>query len=72
MVVSNLQAEITQAGQEVTYKPEGQRLMMIVPVGRSTGTGKYGDSAVWGCLVSYFRGRDYLTSKAPSFVEGRG
>lgn len=70
-VVNNLAYDITRDGTQIRYTPEEERKMMIVPIGASTGTGQLGNWVVPGCLVWYFKGRDFLTYKAPSFVYGK-
>lgn len=70
-VVGNLAYDITGEGTQIKYTPEEERKMMIVPIGTSTGTGQFGNWVVPGCLVWYFKGKDFLTYKAPSFVYGK-
>lgn len=70
-VVNNLVYDITREGTQTKYTPEEEPQMMIVPIGASTGTGQLRNWLVPGCLVWYFKGKDFLIYKAPSFVYGK-
>jgi apoptosis-inducing factor 2 len=39
-----------------------------VPVGQSMGTGHLGGWSLFGCLVWFFKGKDFLTYEAPQFL----
>ncbi|KAL2867591.1 NAD(P)/FAD-dependent oxidoreductase [Aspergillus lucknowensis] len=69
-VAANIVEAIEKRGQVRTYSPEAQKKMMVVPVGQSTGAGHVGGWTLFGCLVWYFKGRDFLTYKAYSFLRG--
>jgi NADH dehydrogenase FAD-containing subunit len=72
IVASNIAASIRDDTSLATYSAEAQKKMMVVPVGQSTGTGHIGGWTLWGCLVWYFKGRDFLTYKASEFLRGEG
>jgi NADH dehydrogenase FAD-containing subunit len=69
-VVANIMWAIERRGKVRMYSADSQKKMMVVPVGQSTGTGHIGGWTLFGCLVWYFKGRDYLTYKAPKFLRG--
>lgn len=69
-VVANIVGTIEKRGQVRTYSADAQKKMMVVPVGQSTGTGHVGGWTLLGCLVWFFKGRDFLTYKAPKFLRG--
>lgn len=69
-VLANMKTSITQRGKLVSYSAEVQRKMMVVPVGDSTGTGQFGSWTLWGFLVWYFKGKDFLAYKAPGYLMG--
>lgn len=70
-VASNIVAAIEKSPQVATYSAETQRKMMVVPVGQSTGTGHVGGWTLFGCLVWFFKGKDFLTYEAPKFLRGQ-
>ncbi|KAJ5591706.1 uncharacterized protein N7459_002075 [Penicillium hispanicum] len=70
-VASNIAAAIEQNSQIMTYSTEAQKKMMVVPVGQSTGTGHLGGWTLFGCLVWFFKGKDFLTYEAPKFLRGQ-
>lgn len=70
-VASNIAAAIDEMDRVVTYSAEVQKKMMVVPVGQSTGTGHLGRWMLFGCLVWFFKGKDFLTYKAPKFLRGQ-
>ncbi|GIJ92394.1 hypothetical protein Asppvi_011376 [Aspergillus pseudoviridinutans] len=69
-VVANLKKDLTGEGSVSVYRPGDQIRVMVIPVGRYTGTGLLGNWKMCGFMVSFFKGRDFLTSKAASFIEG--
>lgn len=71
-VAVNIAASIRNDTRLATYSAEAQKKMMIVPVGQSTGTGHLDGWTVWGSLVWFFKGKDFLTYKAPKFLRGKG
>lgn len=70
-VASNIAAAIERNSRIVTYSAEAQKKMMVVPVGQSTGTGHLGGWTLFGCLVWFFKGKDFLTYEAPKFLRGQ-
>ncbi|KAJ5692278.1 hypothetical protein N7462_001701 [Penicillium macrosclerotiorum] len=70
-VASNIVAAIEQSSRIMTYSTEAQKKMMVVPVGQSTGTGHLGSWTLFGCLVWFFKGKDFLTYEAPKFLQGQ-
>ncbi|OJJ07619.1 hypothetical protein ASPVEDRAFT_88859 [Aspergillus versicolor CBS 583.65] len=70
-VASNIVAAIEKRAQVATYSAEAQRKMMVVPVGQSTGTGHVGGWTLFGVLVWFFKGKDFLTYEAPKFLRGQ-
>ncbi|KAL2835373.1 hypothetical protein BJY01DRAFT_223787 [Aspergillus pseudoustus] len=70
-VASNLAAAIAKKNHVSTYSAEAQKKMMVVPVGQSTGTGHLGGWTLFGCLVWFFKGKDFLTYEAPKFLRGQ-
>lgn len=69
-VSSNLKRDITGSGELTAYLPEHELNAMLVPIGKSTGTGVIAGWRVWGFLVSFLKGRDFMVGKAASFVAG--
>ncbi|KAL2010676.1 hypothetical protein VTN00DRAFT_6483 [Thermoascus crustaceus] len=67
VVVANLKAEIMGQQKRATYQ-SSDKLMVIVPVGKSGGTGQLGSWVVLSFLAAFFKGRDFLVSKASSFI----
>lgn len=70
-VASNIAATIERNSRIMTYSTEAQKKMMVVPVGQSTGTGHLGGWTLFGCLVWFFKGKDFLTYEAPKFLRGQ-
>lgn len=70
-VASNIAAAIERNSRIMTYSAEAQKKMMVVPVGQSTGTGHLGGWTLFGCLVWFFKGKDFLTYEAPKFLRGQ-
>ncbi|KAL3472062.1 hypothetical protein BJX99DRAFT_262670 [Aspergillus californicus] len=70
-VASNIVAAIEKRPPVATYSAEAQKKMMVVPVGQSTGTGHVGGWTLFGCLVWFFKGKDFLTYEAPKFLRGQ-
>ncbi|KAB8220139.1 hypothetical protein BDV33DRAFT_172583 [Aspergillus novoparasiticus] len=63
IVASNLKAEILGHGKRKSYN-QGDKVMMIVPVGSTGGTGLIFGWTPWGSMVKMFKGKDFLISKA--------
>ncbi|KAJ5535563.1 hypothetical protein N7513_008749 [Penicillium frequentans] len=70
-VATNIVAAIEQNARIMTYSTEAQKKMMVVPIGQSTGTGHLGGWTLFGCLVWFFKGKDFLTYEAPNFLRGQ-
>ncbi|GAM37309.1 AMID-like mitochondrial oxidoreductase [Talaromyces pinophilus] len=69
VLISNLKADITGSGKRATYKDDPS-LMMVVPIGKSTGTGQIGSFTPPGFMVSLVKGRDYFTGSGKKFIAG--
>ncbi|KAJ9249196.1 hypothetical protein DTO207G8_6850 [Paecilomyces variotii] len=67
VVVNNLKVEITGRGKRMTYKPS-EKPSMLVPVGRSSGTGQLGGWTPWSWMVVLFKSKDFFISKAPTYI----
>lgn len=67
VVVANLKAAILGRGKYSTYSPN-ETLMMIVPIGESTGTGQIFGWKPWGIMVSKIKGKDFFVSKAAGML----
>ena len=70
-VAANIVAAIEKRAPAAPYSAEAQKKMMVVPVGQSTGTGHLGGWTLFGCLVWFFKGKDFLTYEAPKFLRGQ-
>ncbi|GFF46732.1 apoptosis-inducing factor 2 [Aspergillus udagawae] len=70
-VASNIASAIEGRSRLATYSTEAQTKMMVVPVGQSTGTGHLGGWTLFGCIVWFFKGKDFLTYEAPKFLRGQ-
>ena len=70
VVVANLKADISKGGKRLTYTSNPSP-MMVVPVGKSTGTGQLFGWVPWGFLVSIVKGKDFFVSKAPSMISAK-
>ncbi|GAD93914.1 hypothetical protein ANI_1_934034 [Paecilomyces variotii No. 5] len=70
-VASNIAANIARETRITTYFAEAQKKMMVVPVGQSTGTGHLGGWTLFGCIVWFFKGKDFLVYEAPKFLRGQ-
>ncbi|OKL64614.1 hypothetical protein UA08_00568 [Talaromyces atroroseus] len=69
VLVSNLKADITGKGKRAAYD-SNQTLMMLVPIGKSSGTGQIGGFTAPGFMVLLVKGRDYFTGSGMKFVAG--
>ncbi|KAL4938806.1 hypothetical protein BDV06DRAFT_46731 [Aspergillus oleicola] len=69
IVTAHIKADITGTGPRPTYVGKGSP-MMLVPVGRSGGTGQMFGWVPWSWLVSKLKGKDYFISQAASFLGG--
>lgn len=71
IVVANVQRAVEERHTALSsYSPAAQWNMMVVPVGRWTGTGAIGGWRLCGWLVSLAKGRDFFIGKATSFIRG--
>ncbi|RAK94898.1 NAD(P)/FAD-dependent oxidoreductase [Aspergillus ibericus CBS 121593] len=70
-VAVNIVSRIENEYRPVRYSADAQMKMLVVSVGRGTGTGHLAGWTLWGCLVWVFKGRDYLTYEAGKFWRGR-
>lgn len=74
VLLANLKADLLadNGGKRPTYttdaETEKKKMMMIVPVGANAGTGQMMGMAVWGVLVNFIKGKDFLVSRAASMV----
>jgi NADH dehydrogenase FAD-containing subunit len=67
VVVTNLKVAILGRGKSATYS-SNDSLIMIVPIGKSTGTGQMFGWKPWGILVSKIKGKDFFVSKAAGMI----
>lgn len=66
VVAANVKAAI--AGTPLTpYKPD-TKVMIFVPTGAKSGTGQVGGFVLWSFLVTMVKGKDFLMSKAGSYI----
>ncbi|OGM48775.1 hypothetical protein ABOM_003005 [Aspergillus bombycis] len=69
IVTAHIKADIMGSGPRPRYAANGS-LMMLVPAGRSGGTGQLFGWVPWSWLVSMIKGKDYFISQAASFLGG--
>ncbi|KUL92270.1 hypothetical protein ZTR_02406 [Talaromyces verruculosus] len=69
VLMSNLKADITGKGKRAAYKDDPSR-MVVMPMGKSTGTGQIGSFTPPGFMVSFVKGKDYFTGSAKKFISG--
>ena len=67
IVVANLKADVLRRGKHPVYAAN-QKMMMLVPVGASSGTGQMMGMVPWGKMVAMIKGKDFFVSKAPAMV----
>lgn len=70
VVAANLKAEIVGQGKGKLYD-QGDKTMMVVPVGSTGGTGLIMGWTPWGAMVKMVKGKDFLISKAHSAVSAK-
>lgn len=69
VLMSNLKADITGKGKRAEYKDDPSR-MVVMPMGKSTGTGQIGSFTPPGFMVSFVKGKDYFTGSGKKFIAG--
>ncbi|XRM43076.1 hypothetical protein ABZX51_006278 [Aspergillus tubingensis] len=67
VVACNLRADILGQGKRKRYMAD-DKVMMIVPVGSSSGTGQMFGMVPWGKLVAMIKGKDFFVSKAKEMI----
>ncbi|KAL6234355.1 hypothetical protein BDW75DRAFT_168413 [Aspergillus navahoensis] len=70
IVANNLKAEITGHGKRKRYN-QGDKVMMVVPVGSTGGTGLIFGWTPWNWMVRTVKGKDFFISKAHSVIAAR-
>lgn len=70
IVASNLKAEILGHGKRKSYS-QGDKVMMVVPVGSTGGTGLIFGWTPWSSMVKMIKGKDFLISKAQSAIAAK-
>jgi NADH dehydrogenase FAD-containing subunit len=69
-VVTNLKSDILGSGKRATgYDQTKDIFILIVPVGKAQGTGQLGPWTAPSFLVSFFKGRDFLTGRAKGMLQ---
>lgn len=69
VLLSNLKADITGKGKRGAYKDDSS-LMVVMPMGKSAGTGQLGSITPPGFMVSFIKGKDYFTGSGKKFIAG--
>ncbi|KAI3017992.1 hypothetical protein CBS147347_9929 [Aspergillus niger] len=67
IVCANLKNDILGQGKRKTYTPD-DKVMLLVPVGSSSGTGQMFGMVPWGKMVGMIKGKDFFVSKARSMI----
>ncbi|KAI7977566.1 hypothetical protein EIK77_000516 [Talaromyces pinophilus] len=67
IVIANIKADITGRGARPTYKPKTS-LTMMVPIGKSGGTGQIFSWVPWSWLVAKTKGKDFFISMAAGIL----
>ncbi|KAJ6184509.1 hypothetical protein N7519_005810 [Penicillium mononematosum] len=70
VVAANLKAEIVRQGKTKSYD-QGDKTMMVVPVGSTGGTGLIMGWTPWSAMVKMVKGKDFFISKAHSAVSAK-
>ncbi|KOS39487.1 hypothetical protein ACN38_g9687 [Penicillium nordicum] len=70
VVAANLKAEIVGQGKSKVYS-QGDKIMMVVPVGSTGGTGLIMGWTPWNAMVRMVKGKDFLISKANSAISAK-
>ena len=71
VVATNIKADILGHGERKTFD-QGESVMMVVPIGESGGTGQIFGMVPFSFMVRMIKGNDYFTSKAPTYLAGKG
>jgi NADH dehydrogenase FAD-containing subunit len=67
VLLSNLKNDILGQGKRKKYEADG-KVLMIVPVGSSSGTGQMLGIVPWGKMVAMIKGKDFFVSKAREMI----
>ncbi|KAJ5922521.1 hypothetical protein N7516_010224 [Penicillium verrucosum] len=70
VVAANLKAEIVGQGKSKVYS-QGDKVMMVVPVGSTGGTGLIMGWTPWSAMVKMVKGKDFLISKANPAISAK-
>ncbi|KAJ5592307.1 hypothetical protein N7537_009211 [Penicillium hordei] len=70
VVAANLKADIVRQGKVKSYD-QGDKVMMLVPVGSMGGTGLIMGWTPWNAMVKKVKGKDFLISRAHSAVSAK-
>ncbi|KAL5364202.1 hypothetical protein BJX96DRAFT_187634 [Aspergillus floccosus] len=70
IVANNLKVEIGGSGKRKSYN-QGDKIMMVVPVGSTGGTGLIFGWTPWSSMVKMVKGKDFLISKARSVTAAK-
>ncbi|EPS25541.1 hypothetical protein PDE_00475 [Penicillium oxalicum 114-2] len=71
VAAANVAADIQGKGGRKTYD-QGEKVLMMVPVGETGGTGQMFGFVIFNFMVKLVKGRDYFIYKAPQAVAGKG
>ena len=70
VLVTNLKADIVGQGKHSQYS--GNKMtMMVVPVGKSAGTGQFGSWVPWSFVVTMIKSKNFFIPMAPSFLSAK-
>jgi len=70
VLVANLKADIVGQGKHSQYS--GNKMtMMVVPVGKSAGTGQFGSWVPWSFVATMIKSKNFLIPMAPSFISAK-
>ncbi|KUL82282.1 hypothetical protein ZTR_10130 [Talaromyces verruculosus] len=67
VVANNLKVDILGKGKRKTYTTDS-KVMMIVPVGSTSGSGQMFGMVPWGKMVAMIKGKDFFVSKARNML----
>jgi NADH dehydrogenase FAD-containing subunit len=74
VLLANLKADVLadKSSKRSTYstdaEKEKKKIMMLVPVGATAGTGQMMGMTVWGFMVNFMKGKDFFVSRAAGMV----